>query len=117
MSIPRPGASEMDRPRSFVPLSVHNHVDYGCTYRGFADEGTRGRVTGLESRALWDTLALVHESSGCGPCELAGNVDGGGAPAAANGFFQGDSAGIAHAGRDSHNAHERTKHRGPGRGA
>ena len=39
------------------------------------------------------------------------------APAAANGLFQRNSAGIAHPGRRPDDAHERAKHRGSGRGA
>ncbi len=94
-----------------------DHADYGYLLRRFVGQGACRRGPGLASRADRAPPAPVRKSSGGGAGELAGDVAGNAAFAAANGLFRRNSSGIAHPGGDPDDAHERAKRRGSGRGA
>jgi len=91
-------------------LSGHNHADYGYFHRGFVGQGACHGVPELVNRADRSALAGGRESSGRGAGELAGDITGAAALAAANGLFRRNSFGIARPGRDPDDAHEHTKH-------
>ncbi len=84
---------------------------------GLLTKAHAGGLHGWPLALIRCPLAAGRKSSGGGACELARDLAGEAAPAAAHGLFRRNSTGITHAGRDPDHARERSKHRGSGRGA
>ncbi len=91
----------------------HGSAHRGAAWRRHSDDGVPDAV--LVTLAVLLLLATSQLAVGNG--ELGGDLAGDAARVAANGFFAGAAAGVAHAGGDTDDAHRRRRHRRPGRGA
>ena len=105
------------RPLSAARLSESDPADRGPPHRRPAGQRAGFGLRGWTARAGRRPLAAVRQPVGGRSGELAGRAVGQAALAAADGLLRRDSAGIAHARRDPDDDHERSEHRGSGRGA